>query len=71
MISFIKRQFVTILLIVLLLSGLSLILYPTFSDIWNSYHQSEAIASYKRDVEIINQQEKDKQLTEAEMYKKQ
>lgn len=71
MISFIKRQFVTILLIVLLLSGLSLILYPTFSDIWNSYHQSEAIASYKRDVEIINQQEKDKQLSEAELYNKQ
>lgn len=30
--------------------GLSLLLYPTVSDYWNSFHQSAAIASYMRDV---------------------
>ena len=31
-------------------TGLSLLLYPTVSDYWNSFHQSRAIASYAEDV---------------------
>ncbi|MGI6336802.1 MAG: class C sortase [Eubacteriales bacterium] len=37
---------ITILLFLILLAGLSLLLYPSFSDYWNSLHQSRAIASY-------------------------
>ena len=40
----------TILLVFFLLAGLSLLLYPTVSDWWNSMHQSRAIASYLDDV---------------------
>lgn len=36
----------TILLILILLIGLSLMLYPSFADWWNSFHSSRAIASY-------------------------
>lgn len=36
----------TVLLVVLLLAGLSLLLYPSVSDYWNSLHQSRAIADY-------------------------
>ena len=32
------------------ITGLSLLLYPTVSDYWNSFHQSRAIASYAEDV---------------------
>lgn len=45
-----KKHFSTILLIVVFLAGLSLLLYPTFSDYWNSFHQSKAIASYAESV---------------------
>lgn len=34
----------------MLLIGLSLLLYPTFSDWWNSFHQSRAIATYSQTV---------------------
>lgn len=38
------------MLVFFLLAGLSLLLYPTVSDWWNSMHQSRAIASYLDDV---------------------
>lgn len=44
----------TILLIVLLIAGMSLLLYPTISDYWNSLHQSHAISSYTEDVANLN-----------------
>lgn len=45
-----KRNWITPFLILILLVGLSLLLYPTVSDYWNSFHQSRAIASYAEDV---------------------
>lgn len=41
-----KKHITTILFITTLLAGLSLLLYPTVSDWWNSLHQSRAIAGY-------------------------
>ena len=41
-----RKHLTTIILILLLLTGLSLLLYPTVSDWWNSLHQSRAIAGY-------------------------
>ena len=41
-----KKHGTTILLFFILIIGLSLLLYPTFADWWNSFHQSRAIASY-------------------------
>ena len=41
-----KKQLPTVILILVFLAGLSLLLYPTVSDYWNSFHQSRAIASY-------------------------
>ena len=45
-----KKNGSTILLILIFLIGLSLLLYPSFSDYWNSLHQSRAIASYAEQV---------------------
>ena len=45
---------ITILLILILLAGVSLLLYPTVSDYWNSFHQSRAIASYAEQVANID-----------------
>ena len=41
-----KKRITTILLILVLVVGLSLILYPTVADWWNSFHQTRAIADY-------------------------
>ncbi len=45
-----KKHFSTILLFAILIIGLSLMLYPTFADWWNSSRQSKAIASYAEQV---------------------
>lgn len=41
-----KKHASTILLILILIIGLFLLLYPSFADWWNSFHQSQAITSY-------------------------
>lgn len=45
-----KGNLSTFILILVFLIGLSLLLYPTLSDYWNSFHQSRAIASYAENV---------------------
>ena len=45
-----KKHATTILLFLILILGLSLLLYPTVSDYWNSFHQSAAVASYMETV---------------------
>lgn len=40
----------TILLILILLIGLSLMLYPSFSNWWNSFHQTRVIDSYREEI---------------------
>ena len=45
-----KSNIITIILILVLLVGLSLLLYPSVSDYWNSFHQTRAIASYSEEV---------------------
>lgn len=49
-----KNHRSTILLILILLIGLSLMLYPSFADWWNSFHSSRAIASYVEQVANID-----------------
>ena len=49
-----KSHHSTILLILILLIGLSLMLYPSFADWWNSFHSSRAIASYEEQVANID-----------------
>ena len=49
-----KGNLITIVLVLILLVGLSLLLYPTVSDYWNSFHQSRAIATYAEQVARID-----------------
>jgi sortase A len=48
------NNIITILLVVTLLAGVSLLLYPTVSDYWNSFHQTRAIAGYSEAVENLD-----------------
>lgn len=52
-----KRHGTTIILLIVLIAGLSLLLYPTFSDWWNSMHQSRAVASYVEKVANMEEDE--------------
>ncbi|MDO4296416.1 MAG: class C sortase [bacterium] len=63
-----KKQITTILLGLLFLTGLSLLLYPTVSDYWNSLHQSRAIASYAEAVEQMNTTDYEALREEARKY---
>ena len=63
-----KKNLINILLILIFLLGISLLIYPTFSDYWNSFHQSRAIATYTEKVAVIDNTEYDRILTEAMEY---
>ena len=53
-----KHNFSTTpLLILIFFVGLSLLLYPTVSDYWNSFTQSKAIASYAEDVARLDKED--------------
>ena len=68
MIKKIKENYLTISLVGILLIGLSLLLYPTVSDYWNSFHQSEVVAGYVQDVEDMSEQKKAEMLAAAQAY---
>lgn len=63
-----KDNFLTNVLVFILIIGLSLLLYPTVSDYWNSFHQSEAVAGYVQNVQDMGQDKKDKMLADAKAY---
>ena len=58
----------TIILLVVLLVGLSLLLYPTVSNYWNSLHQTKAIGSYMNAVSNIDTDEYNRILSSAREY---
>lgn len=63
-----KDRLSTFMLILVLVMGLSLLLYPTVSDYWNSMHQSKAIASYSDQVSNLNQEKYEQMLKDALEY---
>ena len=62
------NHLMTIVLVLVLLAGLSLLLYPSVSDYWNSFHQSRAIASYAEEVAQIDDDTYDRFWVEAQTY---
>lgn len=52
-----KSNFSTVALVLVLLIGLSLLLYPSFSDWWNSRVQSQAVANYSAMVSTMNDED--------------
>lgn len=65
-----KKHSSTIILILVFLAGLSLLLYPTLSDYWNSFHQSRAIANYAEATAEIDDEQYEQMLQEAQAYNK-
>lgn len=63
-----KSTFSTIILILIFLAGLSLLLYPTVSDYWNSLHQSMAITEYAEQVASLDNDVYEQLLADARKY---
>lgn len=63
-------NFISVVLGIVLLAGLSLLLYPSVSNYWNSFHQSQAIASYSQKVAEIDDKTYEKLIADAVAYNK-
>ena len=63
-----KKHLSTILLVIVLVVGLGIMLYPSVSDWWNSFHQTRAIASYSDAVATMDNEIYDQIWQEAEAY---
>ncbi len=63
-----KKDFSTLILILIFLAGLSLLLYPTVADYWNSLHQSRAVAQYAEQVATMDNTVYDEILEAARAY---
>ena len=63
-----KKNLSTVILILVFLTGLSLLLYPSVSDYWNSFHQSHAIATYASEVAALDDDAYDEMWAAAQDY---
>ena len=63
-----RNKWIGPMLVVVFLAGLSLLLYPSFSDYWNSTRQTRAIASYAEEVAGMDPELKAQLWTEATEY---
>ncbi len=68
LIRWFKDRMFTIILVVALVVGLGLLAYPSFSDYWNSFHQSRAVMSYAENVANMNEEEYARILDDARIY---
>ena len=63
-----QANFINALLVLILLVGLSLLLYPSVSDYWNSFHQTRAIASYAEQIANLDNDTYDQLWEDARAY---
>lgn len=63
-----RKHISTIIAGIVFLTGLSLLLYPTVSNFWNSKHQTQAVADYSNRIEKMDDQEKEDAIAAAEQY---
>ncbi len=57
-----------ILLILVLIAGLSLLIYPSLSNYWNSFTQSQVIVDYTKQIENLDEEKYDRIIAEAAEY---
>ncbi len=55
-------------MVLILITGVALLVYPSFSDWWNSLHQTRAVASYQEAVADLSGEERQAQWDAAAAY---
>ncbi len=68
MIKLIRGKLFTWLLVAALIVGIGLLLYPSVSNYWNSFHQTRAIMGYNEAVSDMSREEYEAILEEARNY---
>ena len=63
-----RRRLGNLILVLILLVGVGLIAYPSFSDWWNNFHQTRAIAGYTEQVANMDKEDFDRMWAEAEEF---
>lgn len=63
-----RKHLTTVIFILIFLTGLSLILYPTVSDLWNQMHQTRAITAYAEAAAALDDADYEKILSDARAY---
>ena len=63
-----KKHISTIIAILVFITGLSLLLYPTVSNYWNSLHQSRVVANYSDTMVKLTKQDKQAEIDRAVEY---
>ena len=63
-----RKKFGNIILVLIMLIGIGLLVYPTFSNWWNSFHQTRAIAGYTAAVANMDREDFDRMWAEAEAF---
>lgn len=66
--KWLKKNRSTIIFTIIFFIGLSLLLYPSISDFWNTQHQSRAIAGYTKEVDEMKEIEYEQIWKKAEEY---
>lgn len=63
-----KKHISTIIAILVFITGLSLLLYPTVSNYWNFKHQTAVVANYSDKIEKMDDQDKQAAIDAAVAY---
>ena len=63
-----RRRLGNILLTLAFVVGIALLAYPSFSDWWNTFHQTRAIAGYTSAVANMDREDFDRMWAEAEAF---
>ncbi|WP_308585146.1 class C sortase [uncultured Holdemanella sp.] len=63
-----KKHMTTIIAVLVFITGLSLLLYPTVSNYWNSLYQTRVVANYSDTMKKMDQKEKQDAIDAAAAY---
>lgn len=66
--SWIKKNWSTVLVVSAFVVGLGLLIYPSFADYWNSFHQTRAIMTYSEAVSNMSKEDYEKEINRAKKY---
>lgn len=66
--KWLKKNWTTLFLAIIFLAGVALLVYPTFSDYWNSLHQSRAIVNYVENMANIDDEHYEELWADAAAY---
>ena len=68
--KWLKKHFLTMIIMIVMLVGIGLLLYPSVANYWNQFHQTRAIMAYNDTVSSLSTEDYEKILNDAKEYNK-